>query len=330
MVYEDAGESNTGPFVRPCDDPNDGDSGWVDAMTKRHVDVPPAVQASIDETIDYVDDRLSDSDVADAVGEILADLFGDRDAYERYRDGESLSPMTRMRVRSYDPRNALIETEHWAEQELSRLREAKCIRYLWNGFDLSPLSNNLAFALPFRQTLANHLFAEAGENLRLFGGIKIQCGHNVEMGDNVVIHNDVLLDDRGKLSIGDRVSVADRSHIHTHAHDTVDQSDVTNYETILEDDVRLGYGSMISAGCRIGHNAMVGSGATTLGDVPAHHIAAGSPAKSVKIKPGWEPVAEDLGPLIDNRESRQLPSEFPEPFEEFDEFGRTLSPPGEN
>jgi len=298
-------------------------------MTKRQVDVPPAVRASIDETIAHVDRRLSEDDTAAAVGELLADLFGDREAYDRYRDGESLPPLTRMRVRSYDPRNALIETEHWAEQELSDLREAKCIRYLWNGFDLSPLANNIAFALPFRRTLAGHLFAEAGENLRLFGGIKIQCGHNIEMGDDVVVHNDVLLDDRGKLSIGDRVSIADRSHVHTHAHDTVDQTDVTNYETILADDVRLGYGSMISAGCRIGENAMVGSGSTTLGDVPAHHIATGSPAKSVKIKPGWEPVADDLGPLTDNREQRRLPDEFPEPFEEFDEFDRSLSPPGE-
>ena len=298
-------------------------------MTKRRLETPPEARDAIDETIGYVDGRLSGEDTADAVAEILADLFGDYDAYRQYQEGESLPPMTRLRVRSYDPRNALIETEHWAEQELSALQESKCLRYLWEGFDQSPLSNNLAFALPFREVLAKHLFAEAGDGLRLFGGIKIQCGHNVRMGDNVVVHNDVLLDDRGDLSIGDRVSVADRSHIHTHAHDTVDQTDVTTYEMILEDDVRLGYGSMISAGCRIGRNAMVGAGATTLGDVPAHHIVAGSPAKSVKVKPGWEPVADDLGPLSDNRESRRLPTEFPEPFEEFDEFGRDLSPPGD-
>jgi maltose O-acetyltransferase len=296
-------------------------------MTKRHVDVPPAVQATIEETVEYVDRRLGEPDTADAVGEILADLFDDSEAYERYQAGESLSPMTRMRVESYNPKHALIETEHWAEQELEALRESKYIQYLWNGFDHSPLSNNLAFALPFRQVLANHLFAEAGENLRLFGGIKIQCGHNIEMGDDVVVHNDVLLDDRGTLNIGDRVSIADRAHVHTHSHDTVDQTDVTNYETILEDDVRLGYGAMISAGCRIGENAMVGSGASTLGDVPAHHIAAGSPAKSVKIKPGWESVAADLGPLEDNREARQLPSEVPDSIDEYDEFGRTLTPP---
>jgi len=308
----------------------DREYGGGSEMTKRHVEVPPAMQAKIDETVEYVHQQLSKPDTANAVGEILADLYDDADAYERYRSGESLPPMTRMRVASYNPENVLAETEHWAEQELADLRESKYIRYLWEGFDCSPLANNPAFALPFRQALAEHLFADAGEDVRLFGGIKIQCGHNIEMGDNVVVHNDVLLDDRGKLTIGDRVSIADTAHVHTHAHDTVDQTDVTNYETILADDVRLGYGAMISAGCRIGENAMVGSGATTLGDVPAHHITAGSPAKSVKIKPGWEAVAEDVGPLVDNREQRQLPSDVPESIEEFDEFGRTRSPPGES
>lgn len=285
------------------------------------------MQAVIDETIEHVDETLSSGDTAAAVGEILADLYGDCDAYNRYQNGESLPPMTRLRIRSYDPRNVVIETERWAEQGLSSLEEAKCLRYLWSGFDKSPVSNNIAFALPFRQVLANHLFADAGDGLRLFGGIKIQCGNNIRMGDNVVVHNNVLLDDRGRLSIGDRVSVADQCHIHTHSHDTVDQTDVTTYETILDDDVRLGYGSMISAGCRIGRNAMVGAQTMTLGDVSPHHIVTGTPAKSVKIKPGWESAADKLGPLPDNRESRQLPGEIPESFTEFDEFGRNLSPP---
>ncbi len=112
--------------------------------------------------------------------------------------------MTRLRIRSYSPRNVLVETERWAEQKLSPLQEEKCLRYLWSGFDQSPVSNDIAFALRFRQVLANHLFADAGDGLRLFGGIKIQCGNNIQMRDTVVIHNDVLLDDRGRLSIEDR------------------------------------------------------------------------------------------------------------------------------
>ena len=300
-------------------------------MTKRHIELPTDVEEVIERTIDEVDRRLSgEEEIAVVVREVLADLFGDWEAYERYRAGESLPPMTRARIESYDPRNACIESEHWAEQDLAELREAKCLRYLWQGFDLSPLSNNVAFALPFREMLASHLFEEAGTGLQLFGGIKIQCGHNVRMGDDVVVHNDVLLDDRGELVIGDRVSVADRCHLHTHSHDTVDQTEVTTYRTVVEDDVRLGYDAMIDAGCRVEENALVGASSMVRGDVPAHHIAVGAPAKSVKIKPGWKPVAEEPGPLTDDRSERQLDREVPSDVTEFDEFGRDLSPPAES
>jgi maltose O-acetyltransferase len=297
-------------------------------MTKRHVDLPPQMQAAIDTTIDAVDRRLSTADdPAVAVREILIDLFGDRESYDRYRSGDSLPRTTELRIRSYDPRNVLTETDRWAEQSPERLREATCLRYLWRAFDMSPLAHNVAVALPFRELLAQHLFAEAGENLRLFRGIKIQCGHNIEMGDNVVVHNDVLLDDRGKLELGDRVSIADRAHLHTHSHGIVDQTDVTTYRTIVEDDARLGYDSMVGAGCRVGENAMVGTSAMVRGDVPAHHVAVGSPAESIKVKPGWESVAREPGPLPDNCDRRRLGRTVPEGLDEFDEFGRDLSPP---
>ena len=52
-------------------------------MTKRHVEVPPEMQAAIDTMIEHVDERLSAADTATAVTEILADLFGDRAARER-------------------------------------------------------------------------------------------------------------------------------------------------------------------------------------------------------------------------------------------------------
>jgi maltose O-acetyltransferase len=295
---------------------------------KRHIELPSDAQDVIDQAVNHIDRRLSsDADTATAVQETLVDLFGERQVYDQYRAGRELPPMTRVRLRSYNPENAFIEAEHWAEQEHEELQEAKYLQYLWRGFDLSPLSNNVAFALPFRQMLANHLFADAGDGLRLFGGIKIQCGHNIEMGDNTVVHNDVLLDDRGELVIGDRVSIADRTHIHTHEHDVVDQSDVTTYRTVIEDDVRLGYDAMVNAGCRIGENAMVGTSAMVRGDVPAHHIAVGSPAEGVKVKPGWESVADDPGTLTDRRSSRELDRELDNDVAFFDEFDRNLAPP---
>jgi maltose O-acetyltransferase len=300
-------------------------------MAKRRVDPPPEAQDHIDRAVAHVDRRLSsDEETAVVVRDVLAALFGDRAAVERARAGESLDPLVRARVERYDPRNVLTESEHWAEQDPEAVRESKCLLYLWRLFDRSPLAADVAFALRFRQVLADHLFAEAGENLQLFSGIKIQCGHNVRMGDNVVVHNDVLLDDRGELVVGDRVSVADTSHIHSHGHDIVDQTDVTNYRTELADDARVGYGAMVSAGCRVGENAVVGAGSMVRGDVPAHHVAVGSPARSVKVKPGWESVAEEPGPLTDRTAERALDTSIPDDVELHDEFGRDLAPPGES
>jgi maltose O-acetyltransferase len=54
------------------------------------------------------------------------------------------------------------------------------------------------------------------------------------------------------------------------------------------------------------------------------------PAKSVRIKPGWEDVAEPLdGEHPDGRDDRKIPYDLPEDLDRFDEFQRDRQPPGE-
>jgi carbonic anhydrase/acetyltransferase-like protein (isoleucine patch superfamily) len=85
---------------------------------------------------------------------------------------------------------------------------------------------------------------------------------------------------------------------------------------------------MIRAGVKVGENSVVGAKSNVQGDVPAHHIAVGAPAESVKVKPGWESVADPLAAGGENRRAeRRLDDELPEGLEAFDEFGRDLSPP---
>lgn len=296
-------------------------------MTKRAVTVPPEVQARIDQYVESVDERLSSSEpTADVVQEVLARLHGDGDVYDRWQAGESIGPAERLRLDRYDPRNVLVKGDEWIEKDEEAFEEAKPIKWLWAGFDASPAANDLALALPFREMLADHLFAEAGENLFLERWISISYGHNIEMGDRTVVHQGVLLDDRGKLTIGDRVSIADGAMLHSHGHDIVDQTDVSIYHTILEDDVRIASDAMIGAGSRVGENAMVGAKSVVRGDVPAHHVAVGAPATSVKVKPGWKSVAEAPGKLTDAREKRRIEYEIPNDVEVVDEFQRNLTP----
>ena len=299
-------------------------------MTKRHVSLPAAAADGVDRFIESVDERLSGSeDTCEVVTDVLVDLFGDREAYEAWQRGEEVSPATRVRLQGYDPCNATLESEYYAEKDEDRFEESKHLQWLWRQFDATPMADNVAFALQFRQMLATHLFDECGDNCRFFKGITFTYGHNISVGDNVVVHDDVHLDDRGKLTVGDRVSISDGAHIYSHDHDLVDQTQVDNYHTIIDDDARVTYDAMVRAGCRIGENALVGARAVVQGDVPAHHVVVGTPANSVKIKPGWEETAEPIGDgrLQRRQADRTVHHEIDDEVEIFDEFQRTLSPP---
>ncbi|WP_424016779.1 acyltransferase [Halorientalis pallida] len=300
-------------------------------MTKRHVSLPPLAEQGLRAFIDEVDERLSsDENTCDVVEDVLVDLHGDRQAYDRWQSGESVSPAERVRLQGYDPCNATLESEYYAEvaaMDEGEYERSKYLQWLWRQFDATPMADNIAFALRFRQMLADHLFADAGENLRLFKGITFTFGHNIELGDNVVVHDDVHLDDRGKLTIGDRVSISDNAHVYTHDHDVVDQTEVTNYHTIIEDDVRVTYDSMVRAGVRMGENSILAAKSIAGKDVPAHHIAAGQPAKSIAIKEGWESVADPVEDAnVDRSDERVVEYDVPD-VEVFDEFQRDLSPP---
>ncbi len=300
-------------------------------MTKRHVSLPPLAEEGLRAFLTEVDERLAgDEDTCDVVEDVLVDLHGDREAYERWQSGGDVSPAERVRLQGYDPCNATLESEYYAEAaaEDERFQHSKHLQWLWRQFDATPMADNVAFALRFRAMLADHLFEECGENCRFFKGISMTYGHNVTIGDNVVIHDDVHLDDRGRLTIGDRVSVSDDTHVYSHDHDVVDQTAVTNYHTVIEDDVRLTYDSMVRAGVRMGENSVLAAKSIAGRDVPAHHIAAGTPAKSVAVKDGWESVAAPLEDAnADRREERVVEHPVPDDLAAFDEFGRDRAPP---
>jgi acetyltransferase-like isoleucine patch superfamily enzyme len=302
-------------------------------MTKRHVSLPSDAEEGLEAFLDEVDERLSGpEDTCEVVRDTLVDLYGDREAWERWQAGEDVSPAERVRLQGYDPCNSTIESEYYAEKDEERFRRSKHLQWLWRQFDATPMADNVEFALRFRGMLADHLFEEAGENLRIFKGVTFSYGHNITVGDNTVIHDDVHLDDRGRLDVGSRVSISDGVHLYSHDHDVVDQTEVRNYHTVVEDDARVTYDAMVRAGCRVGENSVVGARAVVQGDVPAHHVAVGAPARSVSVKSGFEDVADPVpedGRLPDNQDDREIPYDLPEDLDVFDEFGRDLGGPVE-
>jgi acetyltransferase-like isoleucine patch superfamily enzyme len=193
---------------------------------------------------------------------------------------------------SLDPRNITLEPEYYAEVDAERFAGVKPLIWLWQSFDRSPLGGgNVHLGIRFRRILARHIFQRVGRNFKAFHFVEFSFGYNLEVGDDVVVHRNVLLDDRGGITLGNRVSISDYANIYSHTHSIVDQRDVTNARTVLEDDVRITYHATVLAGVRVGRNAMVGANAVATKDVRPYHVNVGIPAKSIRVKPNAPPEA---------------------------------------
>jgi acetyltransferase-like isoleucine patch superfamily enzyme len=145
-----------------------------------------------------------------------------------------------------------------------------------------------------RRVLAKYIFRRVGERFKCFQNVEFSFGYNMEVGDNCVVHRHVLLDDRGGIVIGNNVSISDYANIYSHTHSIVDQKDVTDAVTVLEDGVRITYHATVLAGVHVGEQGMVGAMAVATKDVRGYHVYVGIPAKSVRVKPNAPPESSRL------------------------------------
>lgn len=65
-------------------------------------------------------------------------------------------------------------------------------------------------------------------------------------------------------------------------------------DTVVGNDVWFGYGAMVMPGVRIGHGAIVASGAVVVDDVPDYAIVGGNPAKVIRKRFSDEEIARLL------------------------------------
>jgi acetyltransferase-like isoleucine patch superfamily enzyme len=193
---------------------------------------------------------------------------------------------TRLALSALDPDNVTLEPEYYAECDDARFRRVKPLLWLWYSFDRTvPGGQNVELGVQLRRLLARYIFKKCGENFKAFQHVEFSFGYNMEVGDNVVVHRHVLLDDRGGISLGNNVSISDYANVYSHTHSIVDQRDVTDALTRLEDGVRITYHATVLAGVHVGEQAMVGAMAVATKDVRPFHVYVGIPAKSVRVKP---------------------------------------------
>jgi acetyltransferase-like isoleucine patch superfamily enzyme len=259
---------------------------------------PRPAQALADAWLARLEQRLADPKVDrnDLCRDTLAEMTypGFIGRWESAVQDESVPLGTRLAMAALDPRNVTLEPEYYGDCDQERFQKVKPLLWLWYSFDRLPLAGqNVDLGVRLRRLLAPHIFKRVGKNFKCFQHVEFSFGYNMDVGDDVVIHRHVLLDDRGGIRMGNKVSVSDYANIYSHTHSIVEQVDVTNATTVLNDGVRITYHATVLAGVHVGEQGMVGAVAVATKDVRPYHVNVGIPAKSVRVKPNAPSDAHD-------------------------------------
>jgi acetyltransferase-like isoleucine patch superfamily enzyme len=96
-------------------------------------------------------------------------------------------------------------------------------------------------------------------------GVRIGSAHEILIGDNCMIASNAYLTDSDWHDIYNRISIGKTAPIK------------------IENNVWVGDSAIICKGVTVGENSIVGAGAVVVDSIPANCVAAGNPAKVVKL-----------------------------------------------
>jgi maltose O-acetyltransferase len=142
-----------------------------------------------------------------------------------------------------------------------------------------------------RYEICRHMFASCGKNVNVEHGALINSGSDITIGDNSGIGLDAFVS--GPVTIGANVIMGPRCTFLSINRRTprVDVPMITQgfrepQPPVIEDDVWLGANVTVLPGRRIGRGSIVGAGAVVSTDIPPYAIAAGNPARVIRMRDG--------------------------------------------
>jgi acetyltransferase-like isoleucine patch superfamily enzyme len=165
--------------------------------------------------------------------------------------------------------------------------------------------SNVVLRHPHKIQIGNNVLIDDGCCLDAKGtdhrGITI--GDDVFIGRNSILsckNGDIVIEDganigfncevfsASRVRIGKKVLIAAYTYLvgGDHLHDRVDLPVIDQGRTAagidVDDHAWIGAHAVVADGARIGRDAVIGAGAVVLGEVPAFHVAAGVPARSIR------------------------------------------------
>lgn len=143
-------------------------------------------------------------------------------------------------------------------------------------------------AMGIRYICVKSLAKKCGDNIAIFSNVVLKNIENIEFGDHISIHEFCYLDAEGGIKIGNNVSIAHSTTIMSSNHDTtLDNIPIRDKKNIyksteLKDDIWIGAGVRIMAGCTIEKGSVIAAGAVVTKNTIENGIFAGIPAKFIK------------------------------------------------
>ncbi len=151
----------------------------------------------------------------------------------------------------------------------------------------------------YRPMIINHAECiELGDRVSIRDGVRLEAIHDpygrvplLKIGSNTNIEQGVHIICHNRVTIGRDVSITGRCAIVDVTHPYQDVSSgkvgelIEDRDSFVEigDGAFLGYGAVVLPNVRIGKRAVVGANSVVTHDVPDFAVAAGSPAKVIKV-----------------------------------------------
>ncbi len=122
-------------------------------------------------------------------------------------------------------------------------------------------------------------------------GTKIRCHEGtVEIGRKTVIGQECTISAYQRVSIGSECVIADRAMFIDFDHNVADvespirKQGIYKRDVVVGNNVWIGYGAQILRGVTVGDNSVIGSGSVVTRDIPANAVAAGVPARVIRMR----------------------------------------------
>jgi maltose O-acetyltransferase len=140
------------------------------------------------------------------------------------------------------------------------------------------------------------LFAKLGDNSWVFPTLSVEFGFNTEIGDHTLVNMNCTLMDCFKISLGDRVLVGPSTLFFAAGHalnasermmrnpltGADDGTIVTGAPIRVENEVRIGGGSIVLAGVTVGALTTIGAGSVVTRSIPSGVLAVGNPCRVIR------------------------------------------------